>query len=115
MPSCEAERKAQQGGRRGRLRTTNSLYAGRPAVADYSLFLLYRVFYSPNIQNVPVIPASYIYDGRVAPGGDPPRAPTDPYVHTLMHTVPPIMGSQRERTPSGPPSPAAAAIVAADD
>ena len=31
--------------------------------------------------------------GRVALGGFPPRAPTDPYVDTLDHTVPQVMGS----------------------
>ena len=30
---------------------------------------------------------------RVARGGYPPRAPTDPYVHALVHTVPQIMVS----------------------
>ena len=30
---------------------------------------------------------------RVAQGGCPPRAPTDPYVHALAHTVPQIMVS----------------------
>jgi hypothetical protein len=33
---------------------------------------------------------------RVALGGCPPRAPTDPYVHTLGHTVPRDMGSLRD-------------------
>ena len=56
-----------------------------------------------------------MYDVRVAPGSYPPGAPTDPYVHVLMHTVPQIMGSLRERTLSGPPSPAAAGIALADD
>jgi hypothetical protein len=32
----------------------------------------------------------------VAPGGCPPGAPTDPYVHTLEHTVPQAMGSLRD-------------------
>jgi hypothetical protein len=31
--------------------------------------------------------------GRVALGGRPPRAPTDPYVDTLDHTVPRVMDS----------------------
>jgi hypothetical protein len=52
---------------------------------------------------------------EVVPGGCPPGAPTDPYVHALVHTVPPIKGSQRERTPSAPPSWAAAGNAAADD
>ena len=30
---------------------------------------------------------------RVALGGCPPRAPTDPYVHALEHTVPQVMVS----------------------
>jgi hypothetical protein len=38
--------------------------------------------------------------GRVAPGGCPPEAPTDPYVPTLGHTVPQIIPSQIG-TPSG--------------
>ena len=53
--------------------------------------------------------------GRVAPGGCLPGAPTDPYVHALVHTVPPIRGSLRERTPSGPPSLVAADTAAIDD
>jgi len=32
---------------------------------------------------------------RVAQGSCLPRAPTDPYVHALVHTVPQIMGSLR--------------------
>jgi hypothetical protein len=33
------------------------------------------------------------YCGRVALGGCPPRAPTDPYMHTLEHTAPRVMVS----------------------
>lgn len=33
---------------------------------------------------------------RVAQGGYPPWAPTDPYGHALVHTVPQTMGSLRE-------------------
>jgi len=33
---------------------------------------------------------------RVAQGGYPPWAPTDPYGHALVHTVPQITGSLRE-------------------
>jgi hypothetical protein len=41
--------------------------------------------------NVPYYP---IYaPGRVALGGCPPRAPTDPYLHTLEHTVPQVTPS----------------------
>jgi len=32
---------------------------------------------------------------RVAQGGYPPWAPTDPYGHALVHTVPQTMGSLR--------------------
>ena len=32
-------------------------------------------------------------NGRVALGGYPPRAPTDPYLHALEHTAPQVMGS----------------------
>ena len=35
-------------------------------------------------------------DDRVAQGGYPPQAPTAPYGHTLVHTVPQIMDSLRE-------------------
>ena len=35
--------------------------------------------------------------GRVALGGFPPRAPTDPYVDTLDHTVPQVTPSLRQR------------------
>jgi hypothetical protein len=37
---------------------------------------------------------------RVALGGYPPRAPTDPYVLALEHTVPQIMGSLQAGTPA---------------
>jgi len=36
---------------------------------------------------------SIVLFGRVAPGDCSPGAPTDPYVHTLEHTVPQDMGS----------------------
>ena len=42
-----------------------------------------------------------IVDVRVARGGCPPRAPTDPYVRALAHTVPQIMGLPWVGTPSG--------------
>src|SRR4026207_928476 len=38
--------------------------------------------------------------GRVAPGGCPPGAPTDPYVLALEHTAPQIIHS-RQGTPRG--------------
>ena len=44
-------------------------------------------------------------DCRVALGGCPPRAPTDPYGLALEHTVPRIMGLLRERKPSGQSEP----------
>ena len=37
---------------------------------------------------------------RVALGGYPPRAPTDPYVLALEHTVPQIMGSLQASNPA---------------
>ena len=36
-----------------------------------------------------------LFDDRVAPGRYRPRAPTDPYVRTLTHTVPQITVSLR--------------------
>ena len=38
----------------------------------------------------------YLVAGRVALGGYPPRAPTDPYVDTLDHTVPQVTPSLRQ-------------------
>ena len=35
------------------------------------------------------------FGGRVTQGGCPPRVPTDPYVHTLVHTVPQSIASLR--------------------
>jgi len=43
--------------------------------------------------------------GRVALGGCPPRAPTDPYVHALTHTVPQIRASLHDSTSIGPLEP----------
>lgn len=40
-----------------------------------------------------LILASGLETGRVAPGGYPPGAPTDPYLHTLEHTAPQVMNS----------------------
>jgi hypothetical protein len=37
----------------------------------------------------------YLHQDRVAPGRYHPGAPTDPYLHTLAHTVPLIMDSLR--------------------
>ena len=48
---------------------------------------------------------------RVASGGCPPEAPTDPYVLALEHTVPRIMVSLCGRTPSGPLAPPEAGIA----
>ena len=46
---------------------------------------------------VSAITSVNISDGRVALGGYPPRAPTDPYVDTLDHTVPQATPSLRHR------------------
>ena len=55
------------------------------------------------------------YGCRVALGGCPPRAPTDPYVLALEHTVPRIMGSLRERRLSGQSVPEEADIASGAD
>src|SRR4051794_22510269 len=51
------------------------------------------VVYWPRLSSVTI-------GGRVAPGGCPPGAPTDPYVLALEHTVPQIIHSRRG-TPGG--------------
>ena len=55
------------------------------------------------------------YGCRVALGGCPPRAPTDPYVLALEHTVPRIMGSLRDCRPSGQSEPGEADIASGAD
>ena len=50
--------------------------------------------------------SSSVGSGRVAPGGCPPEAPTDPYVLALEHTVPQIMHWHASRS-SEAPAPAA--------
>ena len=41
------------------------------------------------------VPKVFVHQDRVALGRYRPRAPTDPYVRTLAHTVPLIMDSLR--------------------
>ena len=45
------------------------------------------------------LPRSLLASGRVALGGCPPRAPTDPYVLTLEHTVPQPTDSPSAKVP----------------
>jgi hypothetical protein len=55
-----------------------------------------------SVSDPPVIPCSRTgllrASGRVGLGGHPPRPPTGPHVHTLVHTVPLMMDSPCRQT-----------------